>query len=348
MSSLIDLENNSSGLNIEVNTVTALGGFFGPISGNSVIGTPNINLTAPTGFIQAVTPAFTMVLNNAGSNNAINIFNTSNTPNSESLISIFSQASNNSYIRFIQNTIQQWTLGLASVDNKFHISATGTFTTNDVVIIDNNVRLNTPSGNINLITPNVINLTTPSINMDSLNGSTVLNISTNTSIGASSSLINFISNNATSQRFSMFGAVNGSGGGLVDSWFQLFSYNSSTTPIAEVLAIQPQDNITAYAKTYIYGDLTITNDFFINTGGVVYLPSSGSKAICGISIFNGGGTDSVLTTAVTLGAIILTSYVNIGAGLGVTPITTTPSTGVGFSAFGTPLMNYYWFIINGI
>ncbi len=87
-----------------------------------------------------------------------------------------------------------------------------------------------------------------------------------------SSALSLLTSNESNQYYRWY-ANNGSGGGLIDGHLQLYSYNSSTNPIAQVMDVAPQTAETSRPATTFFGAVNIPGQLVLSDGS-----TAGSRA----------------------------------------------------------------------
>jgi len=67
---------------------------------------------------------------------SINLTNSTIDNNSNSRLTLLVTGNNDPYINFIQSGITNWFMGVSKIDNKFHLNGSGSFSSNDSMILD--------------------------------------------------------------------------------------------------------------------------------------------------------------------------------------------------------------------
>jgi len=179
---------------------------------------------------------------------------------------------------------------------------------------------NPVSNDINLNNKSLIGVHDITLNSSSLDNELI--ISASGALPLSTGSMIFKCNNSKAQQYAIFGATCGTGGGLNDSILQIFSYNNSLNPVAEVLSITPQTSAVSTSSMLYRGAIQAYK----------------YNLVAGVNQSIGVGTvGAVANTSVTALSIIFVTLP-----LDVTVVTA----GVGFTVTGDAGATFNYLIMN--
>lgn len=146
--------------------------------------------------------------------------------------------------------------------------------------------------------------------------------------------LTFITGVPGGQNWTFFGS-RVSGGGLGAGQFSLFSYNSSTTPVQQVMLITPQTDAVIPSVNFF---ASLSSYHFVVNNNLAGAPTAGQVQL------SATGNIVVPTTAVSGSSTVLVSYLNNGAP--IIPLSVAITNGTSFTVTGDINQYFSYLIIN--